>query len=81
MGYQKSYIEEGQSIQWPKEKKEKRGVYLLPFNILITSSFYYISKVLLIDTKANWLQLQRTGNVRLQRYTYTHKGNRNRENM
>ena len=77
MGYQKSYIEEGQTIQWPKEK---RDVYLLPFNILITS-FYYISEVLLIVTKANWLQLQRTGNVRSQRYTYTHKGNRNRENM
>jgi hypothetical protein len=65
MGYQKSYIEEGQPMQWPKEKKEKRDVYLLPFNILITSSFYYISKVLLIVTKANWLQLQRTGNVPL----------------
>ena len=79
MGYQKSYIEEGQTIQWPKEKREK-GRLFITFNILITS-FYYISEVLLIVTKANWLQLQRTGNVRSQRYTYTHKGNRNRENM
>jgi hypothetical protein len=28
MGYQKSYIEEGQTIQWPKEKREKGRLFI-----------------------------------------------------